>query len=165
MLVPTLFAGAGGQRRHPSRGWQVQLELQVSGVTSPSYPGHSLQFWSKNTAIPFWHFSTAQSHLTVTLMTVSCCCQVRMTETTWMPALQLCADTVLTDLMTASNKSLTSVKQAAYQLFTREVTSMQIQVSRSEKSCRFFGRNQVDRMTTAVDGVAYGWELTGSVEG
>ena len=165
LLVPTLFAGAGGQRRHPSRGWQVQLELQVSGVTSPSYPGHSLQFWSKNTAIPFWHFSTAQSHLTVTLMTVSCCCQVPMTETTWMPALQLCADTVLTDLMTASNESLTSVKQAAYYLFTREVTSMQIQVSRSEKSWRFFGRNQVDRMATAVDGVAYGWELTGSVEG
>ena len=114
LLVPTLFAGAGGQRRHPSRGWQVQLELQVSGVTSPSYPGHSLQFWSKITAIPFWHFSTAQSHLTVTLMTVSCCCQVPMTETTWMPALQLCADTVLTDLMTASNESLTSVKQAAH---------------------------------------------------
>ena len=56
LLVPTLFAGAGGQRRHPSRGWQVQLELQVSGVTSPSYPGHSLQFWSKTQRFPFGTF-------------------------------------------------------------------------------------------------------------
>ena len=61
MLVPTLFAGAGGQRRHPSRRWQVQLELQVSGVTSPSYPGHSLQFWSKTQRFPFGTFQCSKS--------------------------------------------------------------------------------------------------------
>ena len=84
-----------------------------------------------------------------------------MTENTWMPALQLCADTVLTDLMTASNESLTSVKQAAH---SRGHLDANPGVTIGE-ILTIFGRNQVDRMTTAVYGVAYGWELTGSVEG
>ena len=161
LLVPTLFAGAGGQRRHPSRGWQVQLELQVSGVTSPSYPGHSLQFWSKTQRFPFGTFQllkvTWQSLWWQSLAAV---------RSRWQKTLGCrhfsCVQTQFWQIWW---QLPTSHWQVSNRPLTREVTSMQIQVSRSEKSWRFFGRNQVDRMTTAVDGVAYGWELTGSVEG
>ena len=66
----------------------------------------------------------------------------------------------LTDLMTTSNESLTSVKQAEKCLHSRVNCKPQI-----EKSCQSLGRNPCDGVMTAVYGLADGWELTGSVEG
>ena len=78
-----------------------------------------------------------------------------------MPALQLFGFN-LTDSMTASPHSLTSVKQAENCLHSRGHCKSRRQ---TEKSCRLVGRNPCERVTTAVYGLADGWELTGSVEG
>ena len=133
-----------------------QLQLQVSGVTKGSLLLGSKSFTSNKYSLTFPSCSESlDNHWRQSLPVVKSHQDLRM------PALQLFGFN-LTDSMTASPHSLTSVKQAENCLHSRGHCKSRRQ---TEKSCRLVGRNPCERVTTAVYGLADGWELTGSVEG
>ena len=152
--------------------------LQVSGVTrgrssqaiQAPHNLHLQQIFSVTLFRPFWHFSTAQSHLTTRWWQSLTVVRIgwHFVKSHWDAGTSAVSSQFgfnLTDSMTASTESLTSVKQAENCLHSRGHCELQIQMWQTKKSCGFLGRNPCKMVTTAVYGLADGWELTGSVEG